>query len=205
MDGFIYILRDPDTEEVRYVGQTIQDPKIRFAHHKKMKNKSDWYVYRWWRTLHVDPVLQIIDRVSVGDLNAVESEWIKFYRQLGCRLTNLTSGGNQNMLVSQETRQRMSDAHKGKTLSKSHRESIARAKIGNTYCLGRAHTEEAKRKISDHSSSNGRKRSPLTQDDVETIRRRYATGEFTLKQLGDEYGVAFQTISKIVRMQRWKI
>ncbi len=197
------MLRDPVTFEIRYVGQTIQDLNIRFGHHKKMRNRSDWYVYRWWRSLSFDPIIEMIDEVDREHLNTAEVEWISFFTSIGCRLTNLTAGGGQT-LISSETRRKMSASHKGKRLSEDHRSAISHSMIGNTYCLGRSHTEEAKRKISIHSSTNGRKRSPLSKDDVESIRRRYATGEFTLKRLGDEYGVAFQTISKIVNDQRWK-
>lgn len=201
--GSIYVLIDPLTFEIRYVGQTIQNPKTRFSHHKKMRNNLDWYVYRWWRSLPSDPILRVIDEVDTADLNDAESEWIQFFRSIGCKLTNLTDGGGQTP-VSAETRRKMSLAHKGKSLSAEHKSAISRSKIGNTYCLGKSHTEEAKKKISIQSSLNGRRRSPLSENDIEVILKRYATGRVTLKTLGDEYNVAFQTISKIVNGQHWK-
>jgi len=44
--------------------------------------------------------------------------------------------------------------------------------------------------------------SKLTDHQVQDIKRKYAQGGITQTQLGQEYGVAFQTISKIVRGER---
>lgn len=44
----------------------------------------------------------------------------------------------------------------------------------------------------------------LTEADVVVIRARYAAGGVTLKMLGDEYGVIFQSISLIVNRKTWK-
>jgi len=44
----------------------------------------------------------------------------------------------------------------------------------------------------------------LHDDKVREIRRLYATGEFTLHELGLRFGVSDRTISKIVRRQTWK-
>ena len=43
----------------------------------------------------------------------------------------------------------------------------------------------------------------LTEDQVLEIRRRYAEGGVTQRSLGDEYGVGFGAIGKIVRRKRW--
>lgn len=44
----------------------------------------------------------------------------------------------------------------------------------------------------------------LTPADVTAIRSRYAAGGVTLAQLGDEYGVCFQQVHRIVNRIRWK-
>jgi len=44
----------------------------------------------------------------------------------------------------------------------------------------------------------------LTEDDVREIRRLYATGKFSLRELGLRFGVGVSTICMIVRLQRWK-
>ena len=44
----------------------------------------------------------------------------------------------------------------------------------------------------------------LTEDDVREIRRLYATGNFTRRELARQFGVSVPTISKIVNRQTWK-
>jgi hypothetical protein len=43
----------------------------------------------------------------------------------------------------------------------------------------------------------------LTQVEVDLIREKYATGRYSLRQLGKEFGVDYTNISKIVRNETW--
>lgn len=51
--------------------------------------------------------------------------------------------------------------------------------------------------------SQGTFESKLTEDDVREIRRLYATGEWTQRQLGERFGVHFSNISAIVLGKSW--
>jgi hypothetical protein len=44
----------------------------------------------------------------------------------------------------------------------------------------------------------------LTWAEVREIRSLYATGEFTLSQLSDRFGVTTNTIVKVVRRESWQ-
>jgi len=44
----------------------------------------------------------------------------------------------------------------------------------------------------------------LTQDDVDKIRKKYATGDYTMQQLGNRFGVTKTQISAIINRKRWK-
>jgi len=44
----------------------------------------------------------------------------------------------------------------------------------------------------------------LIEDEVREIRGKYATGKYTQKELGRDYGVCYTTIGMIVRGERWK-
>ena len=46
--------------------------------------------------------------------------------------------------------------------------------------------------------------SKLTESQIHEIRKMYVPGVTSLKSVGDKFGVAFQTISKIVNRNRWK-
>lgn len=46
--------------------------------------------------------------------------------------------------------------------------------------------------------------SKLTDEKVKEIRRIYETGSYSLSQVAKEYGVAFQTVSKIINRKSWR-
>ena len=46
--------------------------------------------------------------------------------------------------------------------------------------------------------------SKLTQNDVDEIRRLYATGKYSHRRLGEMFGMSHSNIGKIVRNQLWR-
>lgn len=86
---YIYILIDPVTEQIRYVGQSY-NPVDRLKKHLRMSNHPktfDYHIYRWIRGLNgVLPLLRIIDQGE--DVNDKEKYWINYYLNLGNNLTN---------------------------------------------------------------------------------------------------------------------
>ena len=63
---FIYILIDPTTEQVRYVGKTT-DTKLRLRRHINERYLHDSYKDRWLRKLldnNLLPQIEIIDEVD---------------------------------------------------------------------------------------------------------------------------------------------
>lgn len=56
---------------------------------------------------------------------------------------------NTNKIVSEETRKKLSIASKGRKLPDEAKQKISKANKGNTYCLGRHHSEESKQKMSE--------------------------------------------------------
>lgn len=82
-----------DPENIRYVGQTIQTLRRRLIDHKT--GKTGPYTNNW-----VQSVLSAGDDVIIIELERHqehlperEKYWIKKYKNLGYRLTNLTEGG----------------------------------------------------------------------------------------------------------------
>jgi hypothetical protein len=50
----------------------------------------------------------------------------------------------------------------------------------------------------------GRRRSKLTPALVQEIRRKYAAGELTQKELAAEYAVSAETINSLINGRSWK-
>ena len=95
----IYILKDPITLEVKYVGKTARKLSTRYAQHKhnwkrttgKLNKLNSWIKSLAKKNLH--PFIEIIDEVD--DLKWVEAEqgYIKLFKSFGCNLKNATLGG----------------------------------------------------------------------------------------------------------------
>lgn len=108
MPWFIYILVDPSSQEVRYVGVTT-DPETRYVLHLTQKTRTHkfYWIQSVLRTGN-KPLLFVIERVE-NDWQEAERRWIAHYRSIGCRLTNLTNGGDgiPGYRFSEESKARM--------------------------------------------------------------------------------------------------
>jgi hypothetical protein len=115
---FIYGLRDPQTNELRYVGKTI-NPKLRLAKH--LTRKENTYKWSWLKSLGSRcpelVILQTIENSNDADWQVWEEWWIKYLTSIGYRLTNLNGGGQGGICPSEETRLKMSRSATGKVMS----------------------------------------------------------------------------------------
>lgn len=87
----IYALCDPDTNEVRYIGQTVCF-KTRLYEHlyneiHKQTPKTVWV--QGLRKNGKRPKIVAIEIVAMSEANAAENKWIHHYLNAGNQLTNL--------------------------------------------------------------------------------------------------------------------
>jgi hypothetical protein len=168
----IYILRHPLTAEIRYAGKTIYPLSIRLSNHisdaKKRQNGSR-YVLNWIRKIHpLVPDIELVCEVD-GNGNVEETACIKRLRESGCRLTNLTDGGEgmaghkpvftaehrakisaakMGHAVTAETRAKLRAASLGHKASLEVRAKLSARLMGNRHSVGRKHSAETKAKMS---------------------------------------------------------
>ena len=126
----IYLLCDPITNEVRYVGKAI-NLYIRIRkHHNESRLKAKTHKNNWIKSLLTQglkaKVLVIEECLCENSLNEAEKKWIKYYKQIGCDLTNGTEGGDGGKM-SQEAIEKMRTSKIGKSFSKEHREAISKS------------------------------------------------------------------------------
>lgn len=139
------MLQDPQTHEIRYVGQTRSGLDRRLYIHcyrsPSRKNNRTAYVYKWIDTLlrkGLKPYITELQALPVDHLNNAEIYWIAYFKGTGCRLTNTQSGGNGGW----EHMKGKPSAFKGKTVTPE-----ARALISSKL-KGRKLPEQTRRKMS---------------------------------------------------------
>lgn len=167
---FIYGLVDPKTNELRYVGKSV-NPLVRLRKHISERNVHDTYKDRWLRKLYdlnIKPELIIIDEVKHNQWQFWERFYINYFKSIGCSLTNTTIGGDEPPSTkgrkhTDETRKKMSESKKGKPIpwlnkkrTKEHQNNLTKAlkgrkseKKGKTYDeLYGNRSQELKNKLS---------------------------------------------------------
>jgi hypothetical protein len=162
IEWIIYLLKDPRTRQVRYVGWTSKTPARRLNTHiqaaicKPTTHKAKWVLSLL--SIGIRPEIEVIE-CGLGDGWAqAEMKWIAFYREKGAKLTNATDGGEGVLGYSPtpETRRLISEAGKGRKRSaESVNRSVEGARIANT---GRPLSTEHKKSIGDFF--RGKKRLP---------------------------------------------
>lgn len=158
---FIYALVDPRTSECRYVGKTNRIKKRYYEHCLKKKNTK---TSSWIKSLH--PLLPEIIILESLNANWIEAEcfWIAYMKSLGCKLTNLTTGGEgtDNLPCSEETKVKLRNhnlgkkhrpeslikmkgripPNKGTSLPEERKLILSELAMGNKWWLGKKHKSE---------------------------------------------------------------
>ena len=89
----IYCLKDPITNEIRYIGKTV-NLKERLANHIYKSKSSKTHCASWIKSLiskGFKPIIQEIEECE--NWQEREIYWIEYYKSQGASLTNHTIGG----------------------------------------------------------------------------------------------------------------
>lgn len=89
---FIYKLVDPNTDLVRYVGQTTNPQRRLKAHVQQRGTFRDQRRVEWIDSLIAQgmrPKMVILQEVKSDDADRFEQWWIDYYTKRGCPLLNV--------------------------------------------------------------------------------------------------------------------
>lgn len=92
---YIYVLIDPKTEYIRYVGNTI-NPTKRLQNHIRRSKYLKYHSAVWIKSLldnGLQPIMNIIEIADENTWEVREKYWIDFYRNQPYELTNILDGG----------------------------------------------------------------------------------------------------------------
>lgn len=162
-DVHIYVLKHPETLEIRYVGKTVRSLNRRLGNHisNAKGNKHNKHLSNWIMTIINSgkrPIIELLETCSYDIWQEREQFWIKQFPNL----INLTEGGDGckgfihypetiekirqaklGTCHSQEFKDNMSKRLKGVSLSQNHKNKIGLAN------KGRKASEETKKKLSE--------------------------------------------------------
>jgi len=147
----IYVLKNPETNEIKYVGRSV-NPDGRYRVHihlalrSKHKNKKDAWICSLLKQ-NLKPKMEIIEEVTNERVIEREKYWIEELRKT-CDLKNARDYIENNYLFSEESRRKMSESHKGKKLTEEQKKKIGEKSRGNKRRLGCKNSEESKKIVS---------------------------------------------------------
>lgn len=99
----IYGLRDPRTDEYRYIGKSTSGLNRPKSHFTYSHNSSVNIQISELREEGLSPVIDVLEECSEKELRSKEKFWINFYESSGCKLFNITKyRGWQNEKLAQE-------------------------------------------------------------------------------------------------------
>lgn len=117
---YIYALIDPRTEEIRYIGWSVDVEKRLGDHCSEARRNRKTYKDKWICSLlsnGLKPIYRILEH-GTKDWASAEQKWITHFRSDGARLVNGTDGGQGGWgrKLSAATRAHLSAVHKGKKM-----------------------------------------------------------------------------------------
>lgn len=146
----IYVLRDPISGEIRYVGKTVRAMADRLRGHIQRSMRKRTHRDCWIAGLMARGQRPLIEAIETAgdDWAARESFWIQHFRRAGFRLTNQTDGGEgaPGAAVGESTRALLSVRQKERMQDPSHRISIGEQ-------VARSWTDERRRRKSQETSA----------------------------------------------------
>lgn len=169
----IYVYIDVFSQEVKYVGQTIQSFYARDVGHRNSRknNLCDNKLRAHPEKYKMVPVISFtLNTVTNEELNSLEQYFIKKFNTFhdnNCSAWNLTSGG-ECYTVSNSTKVKMSISLSGENnpmFSKKHTEEtkqkISESNSGENHPFyGKKHSDETKKKMSENHWDNSGENHP---------------------------------------------
>ena len=101
----IYVLRCPDSKEVRYVGKT-NNPEQRLKAHNNKARDIGTYKRNWINKLRQEnkkPIFEIIEETDIDIWKEREKYWIEYYVNNGAKLVNSLNDIGKGLTMGNQT------------------------------------------------------------------------------------------------------
>lgn len=93
---FIYALKDPRSDKIRYIGKA-NNPEERYHNHINKCRDKNTHKRNWINNLRQEklkPILEVLEEVPIDQWKDYEKMYIRKYLNEGCDLMNYTEGGD---------------------------------------------------------------------------------------------------------------
>lgn len=132
---YMYVLLEPQTLEVHYVGKT-KNPIERYKNHLNSARDKNTHKRRWILSLTkkgLKPILKVIDTVDEDNWQQWEKYSIDYYIRQGASLVNYTEGGD-GLTYGNSTTWRKGNVpwNKGIPVTETRKAHISKTLMGNT-------------------------------------------------------------------------
>lgn len=160
-----------------YIGQSI-NIKARWKDHVNTLNRKDSHsvlLQRAWNKYGEESFsFEILELCTEDMLDEVEIKYIDLYDAHNNGY-NIEPGGNKNKHLSEETKQKIGDANRGRRHTKESKIKMSKSRTGeNNGMYGRTHSIESRRKMSEAKKGKPGHQSSAKQKDAA---RRSNTGK----------------------------
>lgn len=191
----IYTLAHPETGEVRYVGMTTGPVRHRFRTHISLaQNGQKTYKASWIQGLlneGLEPEVEILELVEPARREQAERFWIGYLRFIGCRLVNLTPGGDGwpagksrekgRRAQSESMRERWREPGYRERVSASISEALKGREMDEQWCL----------KLS-------RSHASVSEEKIVAAVRDYVSGDYTQKEAAERHGISAGVVNSTI-------
>ena len=166
--AYIYILIDPLTNQIRYVGKA-NDPKKRYLSHKNKSKDKNTHKRNWINKVMlkgVYPEIEVIDKVLKSEWKYWEKWWIMYFKSIGADLINKTFGGD-GLTFGNQTSFRKGHKPKftGANFTEEQRDKVRK------FMSERPVLEETRKKLS--KANKGKICKPHTEKTIEKIKHTF--------------------------------
>lgn len=207
-----------------YIGSSVNVQKRMNNHKYRLKSNkhgNKHLQYAWNKYGEENFIFEPIDYVEEKDkLIEKEQFWIDNYesynKDVGYNI-RIKAENNLGIHYSDETKQKLSESHKGKKLSEETKRKISlKSKGENNGFYGKHHTEETKLKLRNKKQSKefiekqrilkqgeGSPTAKLNEEQVKEIKSKIYYYNVSDSDLALEFNVSNSTISRIRREETW--
>ncbi len=216
---YVYLIRNLVNNKV-YVGQTKNFNQRKYGHRYAMKKGVERPLYRAMRKYGFENfTFEVLEECTDESINEREQHWVVQFDSFNPeRGYNLTSGGNQDTNVSEETKRKLSESLRGKSKTDEHKRRISDSRMGweglrgdrnpnhRRVIEGRPLDEKTRALLSACASKRvGEKNAnaKLTIDTVRSIKFRLRDGA-TVADVVREFCISRSQVNRIRCNQQWQ-